>query len=52
MVPPLDEVPPEALIGDPWYEAAHAMSAYEQGEEFDLLHDHTGAGGSEHRRHE
>ena len=42
LVPPLDEVPPEALIGDPWYEAAHAVSAYERGAEFDLLHDHTG----------
>jgi glycosyltransferase involved in cell wall biosynthesis len=42
LVPPLEEVPPEELIGDPWYEAAHAVSAYEQGEEFDILHDHTG----------
>jgi glycosyltransferase involved in cell wall biosynthesis len=42
LVPPLGEVPPEELIGDPWYEAAHAVSAYEHGEEFDVLHDHTG----------
>ena len=27
LVPPLGEVPPEELIGDPWYEAAHAISA-------------------------
>jgi glycosyltransferase involved in cell wall biosynthesis len=45
-VPPLAEVPPEELIGDPWYEAAHAMSAYEQGERFDILHDHTGPVGA------
>jgi glycosyltransferase involved in cell wall biosynthesis len=42
LVPPLGTVPPEELIGDPWYEAAHAVSAYEHGEEFDILHDHTG----------
>src|SRR5215211_5333668 len=46
LVPPLGKVPPEELIGDPWYEAAHAVSAYEQGEEFDLLHDHTGPVGA------
>lgn len=42
LVPPLGEIPSEELIGDPWYEAAHAVSAYEHGEEFDILHDHTG----------
>ena len=42
LVPPLGDVPPEELIGDPWYEAAHAVSAYERAGEFDLLHDHTG----------
>jgi glycosyltransferase involved in cell wall biosynthesis len=46
LVPPLGEVPSEELIGDPWYEAAHAVSAYEQGEGFDLLHDHTGPVGA------
>jgi glycosyltransferase involved in cell wall biosynthesis len=46
LVPPLQEVPPEELIGDPWYEAAHAVSAYERGQEFDLLHDHTGPVGA------
>jgi glycosyltransferase involved in cell wall biosynthesis len=42
LIPPLQEVPPEELIGDPWYEAAHAVSAYDRAGEFDLLHDHTG----------
>jgi glycosyltransferase involved in cell wall biosynthesis len=42
LVPPLRGVPPEELIGDPWYEAAHAVSAYDRAGEFDLLHDHTG----------
>ena len=46
LVPPLGGIPPEELIGDPWYEAAHAVSAYERGEEFDLLHDHTGPVGA------
>jgi glycosyltransferase involved in cell wall biosynthesis len=46
LIPPLEETPPEALIGDPWYEAAHTVSAYEHGEEFDLLHDHTGPVGA------
>jgi glycosyltransferase involved in cell wall biosynthesis len=46
LIPPLEETPPEALIGDPWYEAAHAVSAYEHGDEFDILHDHTGPVGA------
>jgi glycosyltransferase involved in cell wall biosynthesis len=40
--PPLGKVPPEELIGDPWYEAAHAVSAYDREGDFDVLHDHTG----------
>jgi glycosyltransferase involved in cell wall biosynthesis len=46
LVPPLREIPPEELIGDPWYEAAHAVSFYERGEGFDILHDHTGPVGA------
>jgi glycosyltransferase involved in cell wall biosynthesis len=46
LVPPLQEVPPEELIGNPWYEAAHAVSAYDRAAEFDLLHDHTGPVGA------
>jgi glycosyltransferase involved in cell wall biosynthesis len=46
LVPPLGEVPPEGLIGDPWYEAAHAISAYDRAGEFDLVHDHTGPVGA------
>jgi glycosyltransferase involved in cell wall biosynthesis len=42
LVPPLGKVPPEERIGDPWFEAAHALSAYDRGGEFDILHDHTG----------
>jgi glycosyltransferase involved in cell wall biosynthesis len=30
-----------ASIGDPWFEAYHALSAHGQAGEFDLVHDHT-----------
>jgi glycosyltransferase involved in cell wall biosynthesis len=42
LVSPLGERPPPDSIGNPWYEASHAMSAYEESERFDILHDHTG----------
>jgi hypothetical protein len=42
LVSPLDEEPPRDAIGDPWYEASHVVSVYEHGEDFDVLHDHTG----------
>jgi glycosyltransferase involved in cell wall biosynthesis len=46
LVSPLAEVPPQEVIGDPWYEAAHAVPAYDRADEFDLLHDHTGPVGA------
>jgi glycosyltransferase involved in cell wall biosynthesis len=42
LVSPLGEESPSDAIGNPWFEASHAMSAYEDGERFDLVHDHTG----------
>ena len=42
LVSPLQEEPPSDAIGDPWYEASHVVSVYEHGDEFDVLHDHTG----------
>ena len=39
---PLGERLPPDSIGNPWYEASHAMSAYEGSDRFDILHDHTG----------
>jgi hypothetical protein len=45
LVSPLDEEPPRDAIGDPWYEAGHVVSVYEHGEDFDILHDHTGPAG-------
>ncbi|MBS3941230.1 MAG: glycosyltransferase family 4 protein [Actinobacteria bacterium] len=37
------DVPPSLHIGNPWYEATHAVAAYAQMSEFDIVHDHTGA---------
>lgn len=34
--------PPSLHVGDPWYEAPHALAAYRMRDEFDLVHDHTG----------
>jgi glycosyltransferase involved in cell wall biosynthesis len=45
LVPPLWAVPPEELIGDPWYEASHVISVYDHSDEFDILHDRTGPAG-------
>jgi Glycosyltransferase Family 4 len=42
LVAPLHEEPPRDAIGDPWYEASHVVSVYEHGDDFDILHDHTG----------
>jgi glycosyltransferase involved in cell wall biosynthesis len=42
LVSPLGERLPPDSIGNPWYEASHAMSAYEGSDRFDILHDHTG----------
>ena len=46
LVSPLDKLPPEDMIGDPWHEASHVISAYQRAGEFDLLHDHTGPVGA------
>jgi glycosyltransferase involved in cell wall biosynthesis len=35
-----------AVIAPPWYEASHVVPVYERGDEFDLLHDHTGPVGA------
>ncbi len=35
--------PPSLHVGDPWYEAPHALAAYRMRDDFDLVHDHTGA---------
>jgi glycosyltransferase involved in cell wall biosynthesis len=42
LVSPLEEAPPPDAVGDPWWEASHAVAAYHDGDQFDLLHDHMG----------
>lgn len=37
--------PPSLHVGDPWYEAPHALAAYAQRDRFDVIHDHQGAVG-------
>lgn len=34
--------PPSLHIGNPWYEAPHALAAYRSSSEYDVIHDHTG----------
>lgn len=37
------DVAPSLHIGDPWYEATHAVAGYADPGRFDVIHDHTGA---------
>lgn len=37
------DVAPSLHIGNPWYEASHAVAAYTNLDRFDIVHDHTGA---------
>jgi glycosyltransferase involved in cell wall biosynthesis len=42
VVTPLDEPPPPGAFGEQWYELAHVLEAYRRGDEFDVVHDHSG----------
>ncbi len=47
LVSPLIDPPDPALLGNPWFDAYHALSAYLAiGDEFDVVHDHSGITGS------
>lgn len=47
LVSPLTDPPDPALLGNPWFDAYHALSAYLAiGDEFDVVHDHSGITGS------
>jgi glycosyltransferase involved in cell wall biosynthesis len=47
LVSPLIDPPDPALLGNPWFDAYHALSAYLAiGDEFDVVHDHSGIAGS------
>ena len=45
LVTPMPEPPDPALLGNPWFDAHHAITAYLQADEFDLIHDHSGVTG-------
>lgn len=40
LVSPLEVAPEPHLLGNPWYDAYHALAAYLHAEEFDVVHDH------------
>jgi glycosyltransferase involved in cell wall biosynthesis len=45
LVTPMTEPPDPRELGNPWYEGAHAVVAYSQVADFDIVHDHGGAFG-------
>jgi glycosyltransferase involved in cell wall biosynthesis len=45
LVSPLEEPPDPSLLGNVWFDAAHAVSAYLVADEFDVVHDHSGVVG-------
>jgi glycosyltransferase involved in cell wall biosynthesis len=42
LVSPLEQPPDPALLGNVWFEAMHALSAYDGIDQFDVVHDHSG----------
>lgn len=42
LVSPLQDPPDPALLGNTWFEAYHALSAYLDADRFDVIHDHSG----------
>lgn len=42
LVTPLLDAPDPALLGNTWFDAYHALSAYLEAERFDVIHDHSG----------
>jgi glycosyltransferase involved in cell wall biosynthesis len=45
IVSPMAEPPDPRDLGNPWYDCYHALSAYQQVDGFDLVHDHAGVAG-------
>jgi glycosyltransferase involved in cell wall biosynthesis len=41
----MPEPPDPALLGNPWFDAHHAMTAYANADAFDVIHDHSGVTG-------
>jgi glycosyltransferase involved in cell wall biosynthesis len=47
LVSPLDEPPEPSLVGNPWFDALHAVSAYRSIDHgFEVVHDHSGIVGT------
>jgi len=47
LVSPLVDPPDPAVLGNPWFDAYHALSSYLAiGDQFDVVHDHSGITGS------
>ena len=42
IVSPLDDPPDPSLLGNVWFDAFHALSAYLDAGSFDVIHDHSG----------
>ncbi len=42
IVSPFESPPDPALLGNPWFDCAHAVAAYQQIDGFDVVHDHSG----------
>jgi glycosyltransferase involved in cell wall biosynthesis len=45
IISPLSDPPDPRKLGDPWYDAYHALSAYLHAGDFDVIHDHAGVVG-------
>jgi glycosyltransferase involved in cell wall biosynthesis len=45
LVAPPHTPPPAHLLGNPWYDAYHAVLAYEHAGDFDVIHDHAAVAG-------
>lgn len=45
LVTPMEEPPDPRELGNPWYDAFHAVSAYLRVDGFDVVHDHAGVVG-------
>jgi glycosyltransferase involved in cell wall biosynthesis len=42
LVTPLEDPPDPSLLGNMWFDAFHALSAYLEADRFDVVHDHSG----------
>ena len=42
LVSVFDDPPGARFIGDPWYDTVHALHAYQNASDYDIIHDHSG----------